>query len=188
MTAIYFFQRFIWRPIIVKYEVEIPNELLTWMDAFWLWSTLLSVFLAPHSRFLHKEQFPFNPYDDFSVLEDTLIGLCFIIRTVLKREKGRGREGKTKKLLIQAVTSYWSKKYFSRGTLYSKELGHSHLYIQALQNPILFQHSEVSFYQSSHTRGCRRMLLHLRQGNVCRGIPSDPLFRFVDCSALGRCL
>ena len=109
MIAIYFFQRFIWRPIIVKYEAGIPNELLTWMDAFWLWSTPLSVFLAPYSRFLHKEQFPFNPYNDFSVLEDTLIGLCFIIRTVLKREKGRGRERKTKKLLIQAVSSHCSK-------------------------------------------------------------------------------
>ena len=109
MTAIYFFQRFIWRPIIVKYEAGIPNELLTWMDAFWLWSTPLSVFLAPYSQFLHKEQFPFNPYNDFSVLEDILIGLCFIIRTVLKREKGRGRERKTKKLLIQAATSHWSK-------------------------------------------------------------------------------
>ena len=100
------------------------------MDAFWLWSTLLSVFLAPHSRFLHKEQFPFNPYDDFSVLEDTLIH--FIIRTVLKREKGRGRERNTKKLLIQAVTSHLSKNISQGIPFYSKELEHSHLYIQAL--------------------------------------------------------
>ena len=49
-TAIYLFQRFIWRPSIVKYEEWIPNELLTWMNAFWLWSTPLSVFLAPYSR------------------------------------------------------------------------------------------------------------------------------------------
>ena len=172
---------------------EVPQELLfeePWLkcrlyviaEANWYWYIRCCWYHVSRqnslsqSRYLHKEQLPYNLYNDFSFLEDTLIGLCFIIRTVLKRGREGGGRGKLKSFS------------FSRDTFYAKELEHSHLYIQALQNPILFQHSEVSFYQSSHTRGCRRMLLHLRQGNVCQGIPSDPIFRFVDRSALGRCL
>ena len=63
----------------------------------------------PILDFCIKNNFPSTPTTIFPVLEDILIGLCFIIRTVLKREKGRGRERKTKKLLIQPATSHWSK-------------------------------------------------------------------------------
>ena len=105
---------------------EVPQELLfeePWLkcrlyviaEANWYWYIRCCWYHVSRqnslsqSRYLHKEQLPYNLYNDFSFLEDTLIGLCFIIRTVLKREKGRGRERKTKKLLIQAVTSHWSK-------------------------------------------------------------------------------